>query len=83
MVNAVVIALGAGCAMVGWRCPAVALIFPAFMVVNALLFHLESSPLGNDASISRQLTGEYVRSGGKLIRAAASSHVISASILHP
>ncbi len=40
MVNAVVIVLGAGCAMVGWRCPTVALIFPAFMVVNALLFHV-------------------------------------------
>lgn len=40
LVNAVVIVLGAGCAMVGWRCPAFALIFPAFMVVNALLFHV-------------------------------------------
>lgn len=40
MVNAVVIVLGASCAMVGWRCPAVALILPAFMVVNALLFHV-------------------------------------------
>ena len=26
--------------MIGWRFPTVALIFPAFMVVNALLFHV-------------------------------------------
>ena len=26
--------------MVGWRQPAVALIFPAFMLVNAILFHI-------------------------------------------
>ena len=40
MVNAVVIVLGASCAMVGWRNPAFALSFPAFMVVNAILFHI-------------------------------------------
>ena len=40
MVNAVVILLGASCAMVGWKSPAFALIFPAFMVVNAILFHI-------------------------------------------
>lgn len=40
MVNAVVIVLGASCAMVGWRNPAFALTFPAFMVVNAVLFHI-------------------------------------------
>jgi hypothetical protein len=40
LVNAFVIVLGAGCAMVGWRIPAFALIFPAFMVVNALFFHI-------------------------------------------
>ena len=40
MVNAVVIVLGASCAMVGWRSPAYALSFPAFMVVNAVLFHI-------------------------------------------
>jgi len=33
MVNAVVIVLGASCAMVGWK-------NPAFMVVNAVLFHI-------------------------------------------
>jgi len=40
MVNAVVIVLGATCAMVGWRNPAFALILPAFMLVNAVLFHI-------------------------------------------
>ena len=40
MVNAVVIVLGATCAMVGWRNPAFALILPAFMVVNAVIFHI-------------------------------------------
>ena len=40
MVNAIVIVLGGSCAMIGWRCPAVALIFPSFMVVNAVLFHI-------------------------------------------
>lgn len=40
MVNAVVIVLGATCAMVGWRSPAFALILPAFMIINAVLFHI-------------------------------------------
>ena len=40
MVNAVVIVLGVSCAMVGWKNPAFALSFPAFMVVNAILFHI-------------------------------------------
>ena len=40
LVNAVVIVLGASCAMVGWKNPAFALTFPAFMVVNAILFHI-------------------------------------------
>ncbi len=40
MVNAIVIVLGASCAMVGWKNAAFALIFPAFMVVNAVLFHI-------------------------------------------
>lgn len=40
MVNAVVIVMGACCAMVGWHNPTFALIFPAFMLVNAILFHI-------------------------------------------
>jgi len=40
MVNAIVIVLGVSCAMVGWRLPAAALVFPAFMLVNAVLFHI-------------------------------------------
>ena len=40
MVNAIVIVLGVSCAMVGWRLPAAALVFPAFMLVNAILFHI-------------------------------------------
>ena len=40
MVNAVVIVLGASCAMVGWKSPVCALCFPAFMVVNAVIFHI-------------------------------------------
>jgi len=42
MVNAIVIVLGVSCAMVGWRLPAAALVFPAFMLVNAILFHIVS-----------------------------------------
>ena len=40
MVNAIVIVLGVSCAMVGWKLPAAALVFPAFMLVNAILFHI-------------------------------------------
>ena len=40
LVNAIVGLLGISCALVGWRNPAVSLIFPAFMVVNAILFHI-------------------------------------------
>ena len=40
MVNGVVFVLGLSCAMVGWRLPAFALAFPAFMLVNAILFHI-------------------------------------------
>lgn len=40
MVNAIVIVLGGSCAMVGWHLPSAALIFPAFMLVNAVLFHI-------------------------------------------
>ena len=40
MVNAVVIVMGCTCAMVGWKNPTFSLIFPAFMVVNAVGFHI-------------------------------------------
>jgi len=40
LVNAFVIVLGVSCAMIGWCCPAVALSFAAFMLVNAVLFHI-------------------------------------------
>ena len=40
MVNAFVIVLGVSCAMIGWRRPEVSLSFPAFMLVNAVLFHI-------------------------------------------
>ena len=40
LVNAIVGLLGICCAMIGWRSPAIALIFPAFMLVNAILFHI-------------------------------------------
>lgn len=40
MVNAVVIVMGLCCAMIGWKNPSIALIFPAFMAVNAVLFHI-------------------------------------------
>lgn len=40
LVNAFVIVLGVSCAMIGWRCPAVTLSFAAFMLVNAVLFHI-------------------------------------------
>ena len=40
LVNAFVIILGVSCAAVGWRRPEAALAFPAFMLVNAVLFHI-------------------------------------------
>ena len=40
MVNAFVIVLGISCAMVGWRVAAAALVFPAFKLVHAVLFHI-------------------------------------------
>lgn len=38
--NAAVIVLGVACAQIGWRCPAVSLMFPALMLINGLFFHL-------------------------------------------
>jgi hypothetical protein len=38
--NAVVALLGISCAMIGWRAPALSLLFPAFMLINAILFHI-------------------------------------------
>jgi len=40
VVNALVIVLGVVAAEVGWRLPAVALAFPALMLINAVFFHL-------------------------------------------
>jgi hypothetical protein len=40
VVNALVAALGACCAMVGWKRPEFALAFPGIMVVNATFFHV-------------------------------------------
>jgi hypothetical protein len=38
--NAIVIAIGISCAQVGWFCPIFALIYPALMIINAILFHI-------------------------------------------
>ncbi len=38
--NAAVVVLGVSCAQIGWRCPAVSLMFPALMLINGLFFHL-------------------------------------------
>jgi len=40
LVNAFVIILGVSCAAIGWRRPEMALSFPSFMLVNAILFHI-------------------------------------------
>jgi hypothetical protein len=40
VVNALVLTLGACCAMVGWRRPEFALAFPAVMLVNGTIFHV-------------------------------------------
>lgn len=40
LVNAFVIILGVCCAAIGWHRPEMALSFPAFMLVNAILFHI-------------------------------------------
>ena len=38
--NAAVIVLGICCAMTGWARPAISLVYPALMLVNALFFHV-------------------------------------------
>src|SRR5688572_27027477 len=38
--NAVVVVLGIVAAQVGWRLPAIALAFPALMLINAVIFHI-------------------------------------------
>jgi hypothetical protein len=38
--NAVVVVLGIVAAQVGWRLPAIALAFPALMLINAVFFHI-------------------------------------------
>ncbi len=38
--NVFVILYGCVCAIIGWECPALALSFPAFMLVNAVFFHI-------------------------------------------
>lgn len=38
--NAVVVVLGIVAAQVGWRLPAIALAFPALMLINAVFFHV-------------------------------------------
>jgi hypothetical protein len=40
IVNALVVAVGICCAMVGWREPWFALSFPALMLINATFFHV-------------------------------------------
>jgi hypothetical protein len=40
LVNASVVLLGVSCGMIGWRVPAVALMFPALLVINAVFFHI-------------------------------------------
>jgi hypothetical protein len=38
--NAFVVLFGAISAIIGWKCPALALAFPAFMLINAVFFHI-------------------------------------------
>ncbi|MBP2645121.1 MAG: hypothetical protein H6Q75_561 [Firmicutes bacterium] len=38
--NAVVILYGCVSAIVGWKCPALALSYPAFMIINLVFFHI-------------------------------------------
>jgi len=40
LVNALVVVLGVCAAAVGWRCPEIALAFPALMLINATFFHV-------------------------------------------
>ena len=40
LVNAIVALLGISCSMIGWQSATLSLIFPAFMLVNAILFHI-------------------------------------------
>lgn len=38
--NAIVVLYGCVSAVIGWKCPMLALSYPAFMLVNAVFFHL-------------------------------------------
>ena len=40
VVNTFVLFMGVACASVGWNCIWVSLIFPGFMLVNAVVFHI-------------------------------------------
>jgi hypothetical protein len=40
VVNSLVVVLGISASIVGWRLPAVALAFPALMLINAVFFHI-------------------------------------------
>lgn len=40
IVNAAVIVLGICFAQVGWRLPAISLMYPAVMIINAIFFHI-------------------------------------------
>jgi hypothetical protein len=38
--NAVVVLFGCISAIIGWKCPAIALAYPAFMLINTIFFHV-------------------------------------------
>lgn len=38
--NSIVVVLGIAAAQIGWRIPAIALAFPALMLINAVFFHI-------------------------------------------
>ena len=40
LVNTFVLFMGVACASVGWNCMWVSLIFPGFMLINAVIFHI-------------------------------------------
>ena len=40
VVNTVVLFIGVACASIGWSYPALALVFPALMLINGVFFHI-------------------------------------------
>ena len=77
VVNAFVAVLGIACACIGWRRPWAALVFPALMLTNGLVFHLGAALISGTFSPG-MITGMvlFVPVGLLCYRAAALDGVL-------